>query len=293
MEETNKQNTKNNTGKGHRKRNRHRSNKKPIATIAYIDTEFNAFDYYGQNGGSQEIIQIGAVVVRDGKQLDGFNTFCALKKGHVISKRTVKLTGIKESDLKGAPAFPEALEALNTFFDRFGPEHIFAYGSEDRIQMLNTARQYNIDRDELRYAENIEDNMKTVSTMLKLKRKSNLTLSVKDLCEICEVNADRPHDAYNDAIYLAECTEIIKRGKFDPERVEGLLDRKNWMSNYRMSRRIKECRESVILTDEELAPVRAMIAVLQENGDYPDYQLQALFDDLLMITGRIPGIDNN
>ena len=49
--------------------------KKPDPYIAFLDTEFNAFDYYDQNGGKQEIIEIGVVVMRSGKVLDGFRSF--------------------------------------------------------------------------------------------------------------------------------------------------------------------------------------------------------------------------
>ncbi len=265
-----------------------RRRRKPVKTIAYLDTEFNAFDYYGQNGGSQEILQIGAVVMRGGKQLDGFQTFCALKPGHILSRRSEKLTGIRKADLKEAPGFPKALEMLNEFFDKYQPSAIFAYGEEDKLQLNNTARLYGLGKDELRYVDRIDNNLKKISTQLGLKKRSNLTLSVKDLCEICEINSDGQHDAFNDAVYLALCSELISRGAVEPGNVERLMYKKSWMSNYRMARRIRDRRDSVILEDEDLAPIKALIGSLKEDGQYPDYQLQAIYDDLLMITGRVP-----
>ena len=267
-----------------------RRRRKPAQATAYLDTEFNAFDYYGQNGGSQEIIQIGAVIMKGGKQVDEFQTFCALKKGHLVSRRTIRLTGITKSDLQDAPVFPEALEMLNAFLDRYAPKAIYAYGDEDRVQMLNTAHLNGIRKESLRHVEKIENILKRLSTQLGLKKRSNLTLSVHDLCEICGLSADHQHDALNDAVYLALCSELILRGAFDPDNLQKLLYRKSWMSNYRISRRIKDRRDSVILEDTDLAPIKAVISTLQEDGVYPDYQLQAIYDDLLMITGREPEI---
>ena len=267
-----------------------RRRRKPVQATAYLDTEFNAFDYFGQNGGSQEIIQIGAVIMKGGKQVDEFQTFCALKKGHLVSRRTIRLTGITKAELNDAPAFPEALEMLNAFLDRYAPKAIYAYGDEDRVQMLNTAHLHGIRKDSLRHVEKIENILKRLSTQLGLKKRSNLTLSVHDLCEICELSADHQHDALNDAVYLALCSELILRGAFDPDNLQKLLYRKSWMSNYRISRRIKDRRDSVILEDADLAPIKAVISTLQEDGVYPDYQLQAIYDDLLMITGREPEI---
>ena len=265
-----------------------RRRRKPAQATAYLDTEFNAFDYFGQNGGNQEIIQIGAVIMKGGKQVDEFQTFCALKKGHLVSRRTIRLTGITKADLQDAPAFPEALEMLNDFLDQYAPKAIYAYGDEDRVQMLNTARLNGVRKESLRYVEKIENILKRLSTQLGLKKRSNLTLSVNDLCKICEVSAEHQHDALNDAVYLALCSELILRGAFSRENVQKLIDRKSWMSNYRISRRIKDRRETVILEDSDLAPIKAVISTLQEDGLYPDYQLQAIYDDLLMITGREP-----
>ncbi len=271
-------------GTSPKKRRRRRAQK----TIAYIDTEFNAFDYYGQNGGSQEILQIGAVIMKGGKQIDGFQTYCSLKPGHVLSRRSEKLTGIKKSDLKGAPDFPHALDMLNAFFEKHEPSAIYAYGGEDKLQMTNTARIYGLGKEKLYYVDRIDNNLKKLSTQLGLKKRSNLTLSVKDLCDICEINSEGQHDAFNDAVYLAVCSELINRGAVDPESVDRLLYKKSWMSNYRMSRRIRDRRDTVILEDKDLAPIKALIGSLKEEGQYPDYQLQAIYDDLLMITGRSP-----
>lgn len=261
----------------------------PAKCTAYIDTEFNAFDYYGQNGGHQEILQVGAVIISNLEVIDSFSSFCRLRPGHVLSKRAEKLTGISAKDLKTAPSFPEVLEELNSFFAGYSPVSVFAYGNEDRLQLLNTAALYGIKKDGLKYINRIEDNMKQLRALLRIKKRSNLSLSVGDLCDICGIKASHMHDAYNDALNLGKCSELIRRSAFEPEQVDRVLEKKVWMSNYRMARRIKECRDGVILDDADLKPMKALIDNLKEDGYYPDYLLQAIFDDLLMITGRTPG----
>ena len=268
-----------------------RRRRKPLPVLAFIDTEFNAFDYYGQNGGTQEIIQIGMVITKGGKIIDNFSSYCALKKGHVLSKRSIRLTGIQNEDLKNAPSFEAVLETMNTLLDEHLPIAIYAYGSEDKLQMINTARLHRLDKATLRHIDHIEDNMHLLASKLGVKKRSNLSLSVKDLCTICEIDADKPHDAYNDALYLAQCSEKIRKGDFSAANVQTLLDKKLWMSNYRIARRIKESHEHLLLDDSDLAPIRALIAKLQEDGGYPDYQLQAILDDILMLSGRIPELD--
>ena len=77
--------------------------------------------------------------MRSGKALDGFRSFCALKNGHTLSRRAQELTGILPVDLETAPSFPEVIEQMNVFLDMYNPHYIYAYGPEDRTQLLKTA----------------------------------------------------------------------------------------------------------------------------------------------------------
>lgn len=258
------------------------------ACVAYLDTEFNAFDYYGQNEGIQEIIEIGLVVMRGEEVVDGFRSFCALKRGHSLTRRSEQLTGIKSGDIENAPSFVDVVEHMNVFLDMYSPRMVCAYGPEDRMQLLKTAELYNLRSPELYYINKIQDIMRNLSDRLGARKKTKLSLSVKDLCAVCGIDAKGIHDAYNDALYLGRCAEMIMLGNVDPDRLDTVLADKNWLSGYRQSRRFKDKRETLMLRDEQLEPIRYAISRLSDEQRYPDHQLKALWDDLLVITGRDP-----
>ena len=88
-------------------------------SICFLDTEFNATDYATQNDGIQEITEIGAVIFKNGKLIDRFSCYCKLKKGHRLTKRCKKITGITPEILKnnGIP-FIQAMEKLDLFLKK-------------------------------------------------------------------------------------------------------------------------------------------------------------------------------
>jgi len=72
-----------------------------------IDIETN-----GSKPDNSRVIEIGAVIVQDGKIIDSFETFveCAF-----IPEFISKITGIEQSDLVGAPSRKKALTMLREF----------------------------------------------------------------------------------------------------------------------------------------------------------------------------------
>jgi len=72
-----------------------------------IDIETN-----GSKPDNSQVIEIGAVIVQDGKIIDSFETFveCAF-----IPEFISKITGIEQSDLVGAPSRKKALTMLREF----------------------------------------------------------------------------------------------------------------------------------------------------------------------------------
>ena len=277
------------TFSGHKSESEKKSDRiKFSECVAYLDTEFNAFDYYGQNDGIQEIIEIGLVVMRQGEIIDGFRSFCGLKRGHLLTRRSEQLTGISSEDIENAPDFADVVEHMNVFLDMYSPGGIYAYGPEDRMQLLKTSELYNLRSPELYYINRIQDIMRELSDRLGAKEKTKLSLSVKDICRVCGIEANGIHDAYNDAMYLGRCTEMIMRGAVNPARLDAVLEDKNWLSGYRSSRRFKDKRETIMLRDEQLEPIRYAISRLSKEHRYPDHQLRALWDDLMVITGRNP-----
>jgi len=72
-----------------------------------VDIETN-----GSKPGRSQVIEIGAVMLKNGEVIDRLETFvaCAYLPNHII-----EITGIEPSDLKDAPSRKEALTRLKTF----------------------------------------------------------------------------------------------------------------------------------------------------------------------------------
>ncbi len=77
--------------------------------------EYVAFDLEttGLYARRDRIIEIGAVRMRDGREVDRFQTF--VDPGQPLEKRTTDLTGITDDMLRGAPAISEALPQFLKF----------------------------------------------------------------------------------------------------------------------------------------------------------------------------------
>ncbi len=81
---------------------------------AFTD-EYVAFDLETTGLSSQrdKIIEIGAVIMKNGEEIDRFQTF--VDPGQKLSDKTVKLTGITDAMLVGAPSIREALPKFLEF----------------------------------------------------------------------------------------------------------------------------------------------------------------------------------
>ena len=79
-----------------------------------FDQEFVAFDLEttGLSSANDRIIEIGAVVIKEGREVERFQTF--VDPGRKLEKKIIDLTGITDEMLKGAPkiqeVFPKFLE---------------------------------------------------------------------------------------------------------------------------------------------------------------------------------------
>ena len=68
-----------------------------------------------QNLGTSQVIEIGAIMVQNGKVIDSYETFveCAYLPEYIT-----KITGIEPEDLIGAPTRKEALIGSKTLYGR-------------------------------------------------------------------------------------------------------------------------------------------------------------------------------
>ena len=92
-----------------------------------FDQEFVAFDLEttGLSSRTDRIIEIGAVILKNGKELDRFQTFVDPER--VLDKKIVELTGISDDMLKGAPKIEEVLPK---FLEFVGDRVLVAHNSD-------------------------------------------------------------------------------------------------------------------------------------------------------------------
>ncbi len=92
-----------------------------------FDREFVAFDLEttGLSSRADRIIEIGAVILKNGEELDRFQTFVDPERP--LERRIVELTGITDEMLRGAPKIEEVLPK---FLDFCGDRLLCAHNSE-------------------------------------------------------------------------------------------------------------------------------------------------------------------
>jgi len=156
-----------------------------------------------------EIIQIGAVRVREGQQVtDEFKIMIKPKYYRHLNRRVSKLTGIKESRLReeGVP-YPEAMEQFRQWC---GKDIVFlTWGFDDIAILRENLRLYGLSEDwtEKWYNAQMIFNAQTDG--------SSAQKALKTAMEIFEIEATRPaHDALGDAYHTALiCARLdLKRG---------------------------------------------------------------------------------
>ncbi|MCL2562634.1 MAG: PolC-type DNA polymerase III [Oscillospiraceae bacterium] len=112
-----------------------------------LDSEFVAFDLEttGLNPKQEAMTEIGAVRFRGGEILDTFQTF--VNPGKPIPYNITKLTGIKDSDVAGAP---KPADALKAFLDFAGDSPLVAHNAGFDVGfLLATAERSGMDLDKV------------------------------------------------------------------------------------------------------------------------------------------------
>ena len=92
-----------------------------------FDGEFVAFDLEttGLSSRTDTIIEIGAVLMKNGKEIDRFQTFVA--PGRKLDQKIIELTGITDAMLVGAPSIEEVLPK---FLEFVGDRVLVAHNSD-------------------------------------------------------------------------------------------------------------------------------------------------------------------
>ena len=105
-----------------------------------LDTEFVAFDIEttGLNAENDRMTEIGAVIFSGSEMKETFNTFVDPER-HIPADIT-ELTGIKDSDVKGAPSEKEAMEM---FMEFVGDRPIIAHNAHFDVGFMTAAAKRN------------------------------------------------------------------------------------------------------------------------------------------------------
>lgn len=144
---------------------------------------------------STELIQIGAVLLDDKyKIVDKFVTFVSPEFG-TVDRFIENLTGIKNKDLEGAPAFEKALK----MFTNWLPENVFlvTWSDSDKSQIDKEIEAKHLDVPEIeKYSERWVDCQKTFAKKIGNDRCYKLS----EALAIADIESDvGEHDALIDA----------------------------------------------------------------------------------------------
>lgn len=153
-----------------------------------IPMNYVAFDIEttGLNPKYDKIIEIGAVRVRDGEQIDTFSTF--VNPGKSLPARIVELTGIRDADVAGAPYMDETLDEFLAFVGEdvlLGHNILFDYSfvKKAAVNQKKTFEKMGIDT--LRIAKRFLNDLES--------------RQLGFLCEHYQIQLDA-HRALNDAV---------------------------------------------------------------------------------------------
>ena len=253
----------------------------------YIDTEFNGQDFKNQNRGYQDVVQIGAVMVRGGSVIDTFSTYIHLPRGMHASKRLEALTGITSDTLRDAPSFERAMKDFTAFVNGYGPAKIYSYGAEDRKRLEETMRHMKLEDQKIgECIKRVTDVMPLIDELL-CRKEPHGQLSMAELCEICCVEPEDAHDAFQDAKFLGQCVENLKKGRFSKKKYNRIIEEKKYRINYFNKRRIRvPLKEGeTALSDVEAGDIINLITKARKTGRYRDFELDAIRDDILTLAG--------
>jgi DNA polymerase-3 subunit alpha (Gram-positive type) len=181
------------------------------------ESEFVVFDLEttGLNPSQHEIIEIGAVKIKNGEKIDEFKSF--VKPDSMIPPKITEITGIKNKMVEDAPALAEVIDKFISFTEN---AVLVAHNADFDYGFIRTALQnLNIEREEY-----------TVLDTLALSRavvKDSKNYKLNTLAEYFEVDLDNHHRALDDA----EATAEILINLFDIIKEDGAVNL-NDINNY-------------------------------------------------------------
>jgi len=157
----------------------------PNQKYCIIDIETN-----GSKPGTSQVIEIGAVMVQNGKIIQSYETFveCAFLPEYIT-----KITGIEPEDLIGAPSRKEALIGLRHFM---GDAIFVAHNADFDYGFLNASFE--------RFGLGNIGNPKLCTIDLARRTFESERYGLAYLIEVLEIQTATHHRAYSDALCAHE-----------------------------------------------------------------------------------------
>ena len=165
-----------------------------------LDTEFVAFDIEttGLNAQNDRMTEIGAVIFSGGEIKKEFNTF--VDPHRPIPSNITELTGIRDSDVAGAP---DEDDALRSFLDFAGDRPLIAHNAHFDVGFMSAAAR----RSGIKFAPVFLDTLALSQALLPELKKFKLDIVSRHL----ELPKFNHHRASDDAMVVARIM-----GKFLP-----------------------------------------------------------------------------
>jgi DNA polymerase-3 subunit alpha (Gram-positive type) len=182
----------------------------PKGEIAVFDIETT-----GLNSINDAITEIGAVIMKDGKEISRFQTFA--DPGMHIPANITQLTGISDADVHGAPSQEQAVRA---FIDFVGSRPLAAHNASFDIGFIYEAcKRYSIEF-EPRYIDTL-----AIARALLTELKSHRLNIVADCLSLPEFNHHRASDdAVTAGLVLVKLFERLeKAGIHDISQINGYI----------------------------------------------------------------------
>lgn len=256
------------------------------SNICFLDTEFNAFDYNGQNDGYQEITEIGATVFNNGNVIASFSRYCRLSHGHKLSRRCKKITGITQEVLaSNGVSFNTAVNELLRFLKQHNVKRIYAFGDADSVELRRTAKLNNSGPEVVSVLKSIKDVYPQFRSLLSL----HYVFSLSDICRICYVNHDaegRAHNALYDAEDTGKAFYNMRKGHINRQLLDEINAHKYNIKLYRNMRNIKLATIKPVpeLDEAFINNVNIVIDNAKKTIGLP--AALALHDDMMRVMGR-------
>lgn len=180
--------------------------------LALIDTEYTADESSRKTNWRnqhKEIIQIGIVAIgRDLSILESARMYVRPKLNPVLSDYIKTLTGIKQSDVNGAPHLADAWKRVRAYCAN---RTLYVFGGDAAV----IADNFMLNREE------VPPEIARMHDVRSFIRARCVVAGIKDaheytsgtLCQAFGIKGDRPHDALNDMKNLRlVLLELRKRG---------------------------------------------------------------------------------